>query len=146
MLDHSLEATFAAFFRTVPELKGVRVFTGHDNEEHTLPSITVTCKSESLAGSAEIFRADIGVMVESEAHDSDPDEHAALVEIVRSRLSRKDTVATAFNTAARIRLYGYAFTGGSEDVSGNRFQTTITLRVGYGAPINHRARLTRPRH
>jgi hypothetical protein len=134
MLDHSLESAFAAFLQTDPSLAGVHFFTGHEDEEHLLPAVTVTSKSESLAGSAAVFRADVSLLIESEAHDSEPVEHAALVDKVRAWLANKAAVVAAINAGNQVHLYGYAFTGSSLDVDGKRFRTTLTLKAGYGTP------------
>lgn len=134
MLDHALESALVAFFQTDPELAEVHFFTGHDDEEHLLPSVTVSSKSEPLAGTAAVFRADVTVLLESEAHDSNPDDHAALVEKVRVRLAGKAAVVAALNTGNQVHLYGYAFTASSLDVDGARFRTTLSFKAGYGIP------------
>jgi len=134
MLDHSLESAFVGFLQTDPALAGVHFFTGHEDEEHQLPAVTVTSKSESLAGSAVVFRTDITLIIESEAHDSEPDEHAALVEKVRAGLANKVAVVAAINAGNAVHLYGYAFTTSSLDVDGKRFRTSLTLKAGYGVP------------
>ena len=134
MLDHAFESAFVAFLQTDTSLAGVNFFTGHEDEEHQLPAVTVTSKSESLAGSAAVFRADVTILIESEAHDNGPDEHADLVEKVRAWLSNKAAVVAAINAGNQVRLYGYAFTAGSLDVDGKRFRTTLTLKAGYGTP------------
>jgi len=136
MLDHALESAFVAFLKNDPALAEVYCFTEHDGEEHQLPAVTVSSKSESLAGSAVVFRAEVTLLVESEAHDSNPDDHAALVEHVRTRLSNKAALGSSVNTGDRIRLYGYAFTSSSLDVDGSRFRTTLTLKAGYGIAAN----------
>jgi len=132
MLDHALESAFVACLQSDPAFAGVYFFTGQDDEEHQLPAITVSAKSEPLTGSAEIFRADVSVMIESEAHDSRPDDHASLVEKVRSSLAAKATLIAAINGAGKIHLYGYAFTASTPDVDGTRFRTEFTLKAGYG--------------
>ena len=134
MLDHALESALAAFLQTNPAFSGVHLFTGHEDEEHQLPAVTANSKSESLAGSAVVFRADVTITIESEAHDSEPDSHGALVEKVRAMLADKPTVLAAFNAGGCVFLYGYSFTGSSLDVDGNRFRTSLTLKAGYGAP------------
>ena len=132
MLDHALESAFVVCLQPDPTFSGVHFFTGHEDEEHQLPAVTVTSKSESLAGSAAVFRTDVTLIIESEAHDSAPDEHAALVEKVRAGLANKAAVVEAINTANQVHLYGYAFTASSLDVDGKRFRTSLTLKAGYG--------------
>ena len=134
MLDHALESAFAAFLQTDVSLAGFHFFTGHEDEEHQLPAITTSSKSESLAGSAAVFRADVTLLIESEAHDNGPDDHAAFVENVRAVLADKPTVVAALNAGGGVHLYGYAFTGSSLDVDGKRFRTTLTFKAGYGTP------------
>jgi hypothetical protein len=134
MLDQALESAFVAFLGADPAFVDVHFFTGHDEEEHLLPAVTVSSKSEPLAGSAAVFRADVTLLIESEAHDSKPDEHAALVEKVRTRFSSKAAVVAAINAGNRVHLYGYAFAGSSQDVDGLRFRTTLTFKAGYGVP------------
>lgn len=134
MLDHALESAFVAFLQNDSALAEVHFFTGHDDEEHRLPSITVSSKSEPLAGSAVVFRSDLTVLVESEAHDSKPDQHAALVEKVRVSLANKADAVAALNAGRQLYLYGYAFAASSLDVDGVRFRTTLTLKAGYGTP------------
>jgi len=81
-----------------------------------------------------VFRADVTLLIESEAHDNGPDDHAALVEKVRTSLANKAAVVAAINAGNQVHLYGYAFTGSSLDVDGKRFRTTLTLKAGYGTP------------
>jgi len=134
MLDHALESAFVAYLGTAPAFAGVHLFTGHDAEEHLLPGLTISSKSEPLAGSAAVFRADVTFLIETEAHDSTPDEHAALVESTRACLADKHAVVAALNAGGLIFLYGYAFAESSLDVDGKRFRTTLTLKAGYGTP------------
>jgi hypothetical protein len=134
MLDHAFESALVAFLQTDPKFAGIHFFTGHDDEEHALPAVTVSSKSEPLAGSASVFRADVTILAESEAHDSNPDDHAALVEKVRARLASKAAVVATLNAGNQVHLYGYAFTGSSLDVDGVRFRTALTLKAGYGTP------------
>lgn len=133
MLDHNLESAFNIFLQADPGFAEVHFFTGHDDEEHHMPAIAVSSKSEPLAGSVTVFRAEVTLLIESEAHDSKPDEHAALVEKVRTRLASKAAVA-GINSGHQIHLYGYAFSGSSQDVDGMRFRTTLTFKTGYGVP------------
>ena len=136
MLDHALESGFIAFLRTDPAFTEVHFFTGHDDEEHQLPGITITSKSEPLAGSATVFRAEVTLLIESEAHDSKPDDHAVLVEKVRSRIANKAAVIAGVNSGRHIHLYGYAFAGSSQNVDGLHFSTTLTFKAGYGSRRN----------
>ena len=134
MLDHALESAFVVFLQTDPGFAEVNFFTGHDDEDHHTPAITVSSKSEPLAGAASVFRAEVTLLIESEGHDSKPDEHAALVEKVRARFASKADVIAAINAGNRVHLYGYAFAGSSQDVDGARFRTTLTFKAGYGVP------------
>ena len=132
MLDYALESGFAAFLKADAVFAGVHFFTGHDDEERHAPSVTVESKSEALVGSAVVFRSDLTIVVESEAHDNRPDAHASLVEKARAKLANKASVAAAVNASAQVRVYGYAFTGSNLDVEGTRFRTSLTFKVGYG--------------
>jgi len=134
MLDHVLESAFVAVLQGNPLLTGTCFFTSHNSDEHALPAVTLSSRSEPLAGSCEVFRSELSVMVESDAHDTTPEQHAALVEKVRTRLANKAAVGAAINAEDGIHLYGYAFTSSSLDVDGSRFSTTLTLRAGYGIP------------
>ena len=134
MLDHALESALIIFLQPDPGFAGVHFFTGHDDEEHALPAVTISSKSEPLAGSATVFRAEVTLLIESEAHDSKPDDHAVFVEKVRDRFASKADVIAAINAGNRVHLYGYAFAGSSQDVDGARFRTTLTFKAGYGVP------------
>ena len=72
--------------------------------------------------------------MESEAHDSRPDEHAARVEKVRSALASRREVTAAVNAAGHIHLYGYAATAADPNVDATNFRTALSFRVGYGVP------------
>lgn len=134
MLDHALESALVAFLQSASTFIGVCFFTGQDDEEHQLPAITVSAKSEPLSGSAEVFRAELTILIESEAHDSNPDSHAASVEKVRASLANRAVVLAAINAGGKIHLYGYAFTASDPEVDGTRFRTVFTLKAGYGVP------------
>lgn len=134
MLDHALESAFLAVLQGNALLAGISFFTGHDSDEHGLPAVTLSSKSEPLAGSSEVFRSELSVIVESEAHDNSPDEHAALVEKVRACLANRVDVAVRINAGNAVHVYGYAFSASALEVDGIRFRTTLTLKVGYGVP------------
>jgi len=134
MMDHALEAAFAAFLQVSPGLDGVHTFAAHENAEHGLPAITVAAKSDPLAGSCNVFRADLALLIESEAHDSRPEVHALLVENVRAVLGDKARVLEMIRAGGAVHLYGYTFTGSTLEVDGTRFHTTLTIKVGYGNP------------
>ena len=131
MLDHTLENALAEFLRSA--LDGVHVATGHEDESRILPLVTISSKSDSLAGSATVFRADVSLTIESESHDSKPNEHAALVEKVRLQFADKFVATTTINARGGVHIYGYAFAGSSIEVDGARFRTTLSLKVGYGS-------------
>jgi len=134
MLDHALESAFVALLRSDPAFAEVHLLTGHDDEEHQLPSVTISSKSEPLAGSSDVFRSELTGLIESEAHDSSPDQHAALVGKMRACLADRLHVVAVINAGSEVYLYGYAFTASSLDVDGTRFRTTLTLKAGYGVP------------
>ena len=134
MLDHALESAFLVVLQGNALLVGISFFTSHDSDEHGLPAVTFSSKSEPLAGSSEVFRSELSVIVESESHDNSPDEHAALVEKVRSSLANRVDTAVRINAGNSVHIYGYAFIGSALEVDGIRFRTTLTLKVGYGVP------------
>jgi hypothetical protein len=134
MLDHALESALLAVLQCNAMLAGIAFFTGHDSDEHGLPAVTLSSKSEPLAGSSEVFRSELSLIVESEAHDNSPDEHAALVEKVRSSFTNRVDVAARINAGNAVYVYGYAFSASALEVDGTRFRTTLTLKVGYGIP------------
>ena len=134
MLDHALESAFLAVLRGNALLAGISFFTSHDSDEHGLPSVTLSSKSEPLAGSSEVFRSELSVIIESEAHDNSPDEHAALVEKVRTCLADRMAMAARINAGNAVFVYGYAFSASTLEVDNPRFRTTLTLKVGYGVP------------
>ena len=86
MLDHALDELLLAQLKTVPALAALHGYTGQDNAEHKVPALTVSTTSEPLAGSDTAFRGEVGVVVESEAHDTRAAAHGERVETVRVAL------------------------------------------------------------
>ena len=82
MLDHILDELLLAHLKTVPALAVVNGYTGQDNAGRKLPAITVSTTSEPLAGSDTAFRGEVGVIIESEAHDTTAAAHGERVEAV----------------------------------------------------------------
>lgn len=136
MIDHSLELAFCAALKADHQLGGLGFFTGLDDETHKLPAITFVARSESLAGSAEVFRCDIEIRVETHAHDARPQEHVAIVARIRELLSSKSAMLSALNAGDAVQVLGYAATGSGQEVSDEKFLTTITLKVGCRVPAN----------
>jgi hypothetical protein len=132
MLDHALELAFLAVLQSNALLTGISFFTGQDSDEHGLPAVTLSSKSEPLAGSSEVFRSELSIIIESEAHDNSPDQHAALVEKVRGCLANRNHVAAQINAGNQVHVYGYAFAGSDLELDGSRFRTTLTIKAGYG--------------
>lgn len=136
MLDHALESAICAAIKADHELGGLHFFTGLDDETHKLPAITVVSKSESLAGSAEVFRADVEIRVESHAKDTTPGEHAARTGRVRASLVQKAEMLASLNATGAVHVCGYAITGSAQEAGDEKFLSTITLKVGYQTPAN----------
>ena len=135
MLDYPLEAAFVAVLGAVPDLAGIHFYTGHDGDTRHTPSITVESKSDAIAGSAVVFRSELSLVLETEANDTTPGDHTALVQNVRDALADKSAVGAAINAGGAVKLYGYAFMSSAVAVEGSRYRTTLTLRVGYGVPL-----------
>ena len=137
MLDYPLEAAFAAVLKAVHALAGIRFYTGHDGESRHTPSITVESKSDAIAGSAVVFRSELSLVVETDANDTTPGNHTALVQNIRDALADKSAVGAAINAGGTVKLYGYAFMSSAVAVESSRYRTTLVLRVGYGVPLAH---------
>lgn len=136
MIDHDLELAFCDVLKADQQLGDLGFFTGLDDKTHKLPAITVIGRSESLAGSAEVFRSEVEIRVETHAHDTRPQDHVAIVKRVRELLAAKDTMLPALNAGDAVRVLGYSLTGAGQDASDEKFVTTITLRVGCRIPAN----------
>ncbi len=132
MLDHTLDELLLAHLKTVPALAAINGYTGQDNADHKLSALTVSTTSEPLAGSDTVFRGEIGVIVESEAHDTTPAAHAGCVEAVRGALTNRAGVIAALNATGRLHIYGYAPSGTEPAVGEARFTTKLKYRFGFG--------------
>ena len=107
MLDHILDAALLALLKVVPSLAGLNGYTGQDNAEHKLPALTVsTTTAEALASSDTVFKGEVDVIIESEAHDTAPDAHATRVESVRSALAKPCGVRGRISAAVRAGSAG----------------------------------------
>ena len=134
MLDHTLDELLLAHLKTVPALAALHGYTGQDNAEHKLPALTVSTTSEPLAGSDSAFRGEVGVTIESEAHDTTPQAHAERVEAVQTLLAQRAEVVAALNTAGKVHVYGYAPLGTEQTAGEARFTTKLKHRFGFGTP------------
>jgi len=133
MIDHILDDTLLAYLKPLPQLAGVNAYTGQDNAEHKLPALTVsTTTAEALASSDNVFKGEVDVIIESEAHDTAPDAHAARVESVRAALAARATVIAALNGTGKLHIYGYAPIGTEPTVGNARFNTKLKYRFGFG--------------
>ena len=137
MLDYPLEAAFSAVLKATPALAGIRFYTGHDGDTRHTPSITVESKSDAIAGSAVVFRSELSLVLETDANDTTPGNHTALVQNIRDALADKSAVGIAINAGGAVKLYGYAFMSSAVAVESSRYRTTLVLRVGYGVPLAH---------
>ncbi len=136
MIDYDLEQAFCDALKADQHLADLGFFTGLDDETHKLPAITVVGRSESLAGSADVFRSEVEIRVETHAHDTRPQDHVAIVKHVRELLAAKDTMHSSLNAGDAITVLGYSLSGSGQDASEEKFVTTITLRVGCRIPAN----------
>ncbi len=134
MIDHALESAFADFIQSDATFDGTKLYTAHDDETHVLPAIIFAAKSEPLSGSSDVFRAEMTITIQSEAHDSSPEAHEARVELLLTKLADKASAAAAINAAGKIHLYGYApsATDPNVDASKSKFCTPLIYKVGYG--------------
>lgn len=132
MLDHILDEVLLAHLKTVPALDVLHGYTGQDNAEHKLPALTVSTSSEPLAGSDSAFRGEVGVIIESEAHDTTPAAHGERVEAVRAALANRAAVVAALNATGRLHIYGYAPLGTEPTAGDARFATKLKYRFGFG--------------
>jgi hypothetical protein len=135
MIDHALDSALLAYLKPLPQLAGLNGYTGQDNAEHKLPALTVsTTNSETLASSDNVFKAEVDLIIESEAHDTSPDAHAERVESVRSSLANRATVIAALNATGKLHIYGYAPLGTEPTAGEARFSTKLKYRFGFGPP------------
>ena len=132
MLDHTLDELLLAHLKTVPALAALHGYTGQDNGEHKLPALTVSTTSEPLAGSDTAFRGEVGIIVESEAHDTTAAAHGERVEAVRAALTNRAAVIAAINATGRLHIYGYAPLGTEPAAGDARFNTKLRYRFGFG--------------
>lgn len=136
MINHDLELAFCAALKADSQLSEIQFFTGLDDENHRLPAITVVGRSESLAGSAEVFRYEVEIRVETHAHDTQPLGHAAIVSRIRELIAAKGGMLAALNAEDAVQVLGYAGTGSGQEVTDEKFVTTISLKVGCRALAN----------
>ena len=132
MLDHTLDELLLAHLKTVPALAAVHGYTGQDNADHKLPALTIGTTSEPLAGSDTAFRGEVGIIVESEAHDTTAAAHGERVEAVRAALTNRAAVIAAINATGRLHIYGYAPLGTEPTAGDARFNTKLRYRFGFG--------------
>jgi len=131
MLDHALERAFCTALQSAPELADLHFFTGQTDNCHELPAVTVASKSESLTGSAEVFRADVQIILESHAHDTPPDQHTALLGHLRAAIADKPSLLAAVNATGDVVLFGYALVSSEPEAVDGKFRTVLTLKTGY---------------
>ena len=133
MLDHILDQVLLAHLKTIDGLGALYGYTGQDNAEHKLPALTIsTTTPEALAGSDLAFKGEVDVIIESEAHDTAPEAHAARVESARAALADRAVVITALNATGQLHIYGYAAIGTEPTVGDARFNTKLKYRFGFG--------------
>lgn len=133
MLDHTLDELLLAHLMAAAALAVLNGYTGQDNADHKLPALTVSTTSEPLAGSDTAFRGEVGVVVESEAHETTAAVHGERVEAVRAALADRAAVIVAINATGRLHIYGYAPLGTEPTVGDARFNTKLKYRFGFGS-------------
>lgn len=134
MLDFELASALLTILRTQPVLAALHPFTGHDEETHKLPALTVSAQSESLAGSSSVFRATVVVLLESDARDDSPEQHAQRVAALRAMIANKPALIASINAAGQVHLHGYAVGNSEPGVDATRFRTPVVLKAGYSVP------------
>ena len=97
-----------------------------------MPALTVSTTSEPLAGSDTAFRGEVGIIVESEAHDTTAAAHGERVEATRSALANRAAVIAALNASGRLHIYGYTPLGTEPTAGEARFATKLKYRFGFG--------------
>jgi hypothetical protein len=132
MLDHVLNDGLLAHLCATAPLSALNGYTGQDNAEHKLPALAVNTTSEPLAGSDAVFRGEVHVTIESEAHDTTPAAHAERVEAARTALASRAQVIAALNATGRLHIYGYAPLGTEQTAGDARFNTILRYRFGFG--------------
>ena len=133
MIDHALDDALLAYLKPLPRLAPLNGYTGQDSAEHKLPALTVsTTTAEALAGSDNVFKGEVEVIIESEAHDTTAAAHAERVEAVRASLANRATVIAALNATGKLHIYGYAPLGTEPTVGDARFSTKLKYRFGFG--------------
>ena len=132
MLDHVLDELLLAHLKALPALAALHGYTGQDSADHKLPALTVITTSAPLAGSDTAFRGEVGIIIESEAHDTTALAHGERVEAVRVALADRAAVIAAINTTGRLHIYGYAPLGSEPTAGEARFNTNLKYRFGFG--------------
>ncbi len=132
MLGHTLDELLLAHLKTVPALAALHGYTGQDNADHKLPALTIGTTSEPLAGSDSACRGEVGIIVESEAHDTTAATHGERVKAVRVALANRAAVIAAINATGRLHIYGYAPLGTEPTAGDARFNTKLKYRFGFG--------------
>ena len=132
MLDHVLDDVLLAHLKAAPALSALNGYTGQDSADHKLPALTVSTTSAPLAGSDTAFRGEVGIIIESEAHDTTAAAHGERVEAVRVALADRAAVIAAINSTGRLHIYGYAPLGSEPTAGEARFNTNLKYRFGFG--------------
>ena len=130
MIDNAIESAFCAALQGDDQLDTVNFFTALEDESHKLPAITIISKSESLVGSAVVFRSEVEIRVENHATNTTPAEHARIVGRIRTLLAAKQEMLAALNSGDAVQIIGYAVTGSGQDTNDEKFVTTINIKAG----------------
>jgi len=131
MLDHALERAFCAALQAAPELSDLHFFIGQTDEVHELPAITVTSKSESLAGSSTVFRSETEIALECHAHDAPSGTHTVILGYLQKVLADKSLLLAYANTVGDVYIFGYSFSTSQPEAIDGKFRTVLLLKAGY---------------
>ncbi len=136
MLDRALELAFCGVLQQADAFSECHFFTGLATDVHEMPAITVVSKSEGLAGSMEVFRSELQIIVDALAHATSPEKFAELVNGIRRVLAAKESVVQEINSQGKVYLCGYALVECEESPHDDRLRTVVTLKAGYRVPAN----------
>jgi len=131
MLDHALERAFCGALQAAPELADLHFFIGQTDEVHELPAITVTSKSEALAGSPTVFRSEIEIVLESHAHDAPSGAHTTIQSYLQKVLADKPLLLASANTVGDVCIFGYSFSTSQPEAIDGKFRSILILKAGY---------------
>lgn len=102
-------------------------------DSRELPALTITSKSESLAGSSAVFRAEVQIVLESHAHDAPSGLHETILGYLRTVLADKPLFLAAANATGNVYLFGYSLSTSQPEAIDGKFRTAVVVKAGYKA-------------